>query len=326
MKRVLALSRGPGGAERWAKSLPPLLEVHGIELVVDRVSWIPDATGWRNDRPASKRLKEALRGFDAAIGIGMRAAWACSEALYLRFPWAYFAYDLPRTCHGQLIDRLNAARLGVCSSRAVRQSLAGAEALHLSVCAPGAAACLPDDGLRQRLGLEPGSPLIFMGGEPERDSGADLLEAALPEAWAQSPSAAAVIAPAAEPGWAEIHRRGSAAVRMPFSPRDEEAAAACADIVVEAGPRRGFSLTAARAMQSGRCVLLRRAGGLSEMAVDGQSGFFFEDDLGAKLAACLASEEGRQAAAAGARSRAEERFDPAAQARQLAQRLNEAFG
>ncbi len=325
MKRVLALSRGPGGAERWAQSLPPLLEPHGIELVVDRVSWIPDATGWRHDRPASKRLKEALRGFDAAIGIGMRAAWACSEALYLRTPWAYFAYDVPRTTHGQLIDRLNAARLGVCSSRAVREALAEAEALHLSVCAPGAPECRPDDGLRARLGLEPDCPLIYLGGEPERDSGGDLLEAALPEAWAQSPSAAAVIAPAAEPGWAEVHRRGCPPVRLPFGLRDEEAAIAAADVVVEAGSRRGFSLTAARAMQSGRCVLMRRTGGLSEMAADGQSGFFFEDDLGAKLASCLASEEGRRSASAGARSRAEERFDPAAQARLLAQRLNEAF-
>lgn len=304
--------------------MPPLLEPHGFELVVDRAdSWIPDQTGWRHDREVTRRLKSAVRGFDAVHAIGYRAAWACSEAFYLRFPWVYTAWDIPRTTHPHLVDRLNAARLGQCTCRAVKEALDEAEVLNLVRCAPGAPMPRSDDGLRRRLGVAEGEFLIFSGGEPERDSGQDELEKAMIEVWREAPHA--VLAQLSIEGAApELRIMRSSSPQGSTVPAEPlEALCAEADLTVDAGLRRGFSRTAALAMQAGRCSLLRRAGGLGEMAVDGISAFYFSDDLARRILAIAREDAVRAAVSSGARARAEERFEAAEQARLWAGHLKQ---
>ena len=325
MKRILAVTRGHGGHTDWVESLAPLLEPHGFELVVDQAeSWIPNPTGWRHDREVTKRLKAAVRGFDAVHAIGYRAAWACSEAFYLRFPWVYTAWDFPRTTHAHLVDRLNAARAGHCVSRAVKEALDEAEVLSLIRCAPGVPAPRADEGLRRRLGVAEGEFLIFSGGEPERDSGRDELETAMAEVWDEAPHAVFAVL-SIESASPELRIfRSSSPHGASAAPEPLPALCAEAELTVDAGLRRGFSRTGALAMHAGRCALLRRAGGLGDMAVDGISAFFFSDgDLARRILAIAREDSVRTAVASGARARAEERFEAAEQARLWASHLKQ---
>ncbi len=166
MIRVLFLRRQRiGGIATYTEVLRHSLKAEGIDVVIDDAeSWIPNETGWKADRQVSKALHEAAKGFDVVHAFGYRSAWACSEAFYLKKPWLYTAYDMPKTTVGPLIDRLNASRVGICVSRAVKKPLEEAETLNLEVVVPGV--YVPEFRLetqeaRVKLGLDPESPVVL---------------------------------------------------------------------------------------------------------------------------------------------------------------------
>lgn len=132
--RILIAHRDPeSDYARHAAVLADLLNAQGLDAVVDDASpHVPKETGWRFDRKASKWLKDAVKGFDILHCMGYRMAWAASEALYVGFPWLYSALEAPNTTNPLLIDRLNAARRGICATPTIKNTLDQAETLHLS--------------------------------------------------------------------------------------------------------------------------------------------------------------------------------------------------
>ncbi len=139
--RVLFIRRQKvGGIATYSDALARELENHGIEVVIDDAEdWIPNETGFATDRRVTKLVKKAAQGFDLVHAWGYRPAWACSEAFYLRSPWIFTAYDIPKTTNSQLIDRLNAARTGLCVTRAVKLKLEAADTINLELVPPGLA-------------------------------------------------------------------------------------------------------------------------------------------------------------------------------------------
>lgn len=136
--RVLLVHRDPNGDYGlYANSLADSLIEAGIDAVVDdSTEYVPQQTGWRHDRKASKWLKDAVRGFDLLHCLGYRMAWAAAEALYVGFPWVYSALDSPKTTNPLLIDRLNAAKRGLCATATIKNQLDLADALHLKTLWP----------------------------------------------------------------------------------------------------------------------------------------------------------------------------------------------
>ena len=184
--RVLILRRRHfGSAKTLLDALPRALEEEGIEAVIDEADgWIPDQTGFNVDRETTKAVKKAAQGFDVVHAWGLRAAWACSEAFYVRSPWLYTAYDMPRTVHPDLVDRLNAAHRGVCSSPSVKAALDQADVLNLETIVPGVP--VPDGGLperdasRARMGVRDDALLVLALGRFDREKGfSELVEAFL---------------------------------------------------------------------------------------------------------------------------------------------------
>ena len=163
-----------GGMATYSELLRHGLEEEGIDVVIDDTGWIPNETGWKVDRKVSKQLQEASRGFDLIHAFGYRAAWACSEAFYLKRPWVYTAYDMPKTLVSQLIDRLNAARTGIVPTRKVKQKLEEADTLNLEVVMP--CVHVPNDlpsmqDCKSKLGLNEEHPLILGMGPFGKDRG-----------------------------------------------------------------------------------------------------------------------------------------------------------
>ncbi len=323
--RVLFLTRQKrGDMIAYAESLAESLENHGVEVVIDECSaWIPDKTGWAADRQVSKKLNRAIQGFDVVHAWGMRSAWACSEALYVRFPWVYSAYDLPKTKHPQLVDRLNAARRGICSSRAVMKELKSADVLSLEVQLPCLGLDLEPEGkgpARARLDLPSEAPIFLCRPAEVEGNGIEALLHAFESIRAVDSEAVLLIAPAAEPpaSWGLDHAEGVRVV--PVGERLDGWVAA-SDAVVVPDRNVGFSRFAATSMRLGRPVLMRRDGGLSEMAVDGHSGFFFEGDdtLADKLGEVLESPTVADAVGRSARIRALDRYDPDEAGRRMAE-------
>lgn len=132
--RILIAHRDPDSDyARHATVLADLLNAMGLDAVVDDASaYVPKETGWRYDRKASKWLKDAVKGFDILHCMGYRMAWAASEALYVGYPWLYSVLEAPNTTNPLLIDRLNAARKGICATPTIKNLLDEADAMHLS--------------------------------------------------------------------------------------------------------------------------------------------------------------------------------------------------
>jgi glycosyltransferase involved in cell wall biosynthesis len=327
--RVLFLIRQPSpDLAIHVQTLAEALGDSDVEAVVDDVSgWMPSKTGWMTDRKVSRDLKRAAQGFDMVHAFGYRTAWACSEAFYVRFPWVYTAFDMPKTRHPHLIDRLNAARRGLCSSRAVRDSLREAEAMNLEVLSP----CVPDtpvldrkESLKEGLGVPVDDSLIFWSGGVEPKDGLDILLRAAPEILPFVPSARFVIAP-----WDQLTPDQEAMVKAaPDRIRVIQEPGLwlrASDLAVVCRQGAGFSMIAAQAMMEGVPVLLRRDAGLAEMAGDGDSGFFYDEDseLGTKLRLLLESPMTLEAVGRGGQVRAQDRYDASTAARVLARTYRE---
>ena len=294
--RVLSLRRQRvGGIATYSAALADALDPMGIEVVIDDADdWIPNETGFSTDRRVSKLVKKAAQGFDLVHAWGYRAAWACSEAFYVRQPWLYTAYDLPKTTNSQLIDRLNAARVGICASRAVKLALDAADAINLEHVGPGIGdppTLLEKAAARQRLALPTQGAVVLGFGRMERDRGFDALLDAMATVWTQVSDVHLVLLGDGTQH-AELEKRArSEGARVSVVSRvlDKWMWLRAADIVVVPSRRAGFSMVAAEAMRAGTPVLARRTGGLVEMGHEDVSIAFFhdDDDLGDKLSSLL---------------------------------------
>ena len=322
--RVLALRRQKfGAAKSILDALPRALEEEGIELVVDDAdTWIPDQTGFTNDRETSKAVKRAAQGFDLVHAWGYRAAWACSEAFYVRFPWIYTAYDMPKTRNSELIDRLNATHRAVCSGHAVKSALDEVDTLSLEIVVPGVPP--PQDGesemsreeARSRIGIRDDAFLIVAMGNFVPDRAFGSLIDSYQDILSKLPNARLYVS-GSGPNPPPIHQDGIE-VRGPQSSVWPPLCAA--DLVVVPSLRAGFSLLGAEAMWAGVPVLFRRTGGLVDMADDGINGFFFDSDesLADKVVEAYESDLTRDSVARSGQLRAQARFKFERYAREMA--------
>lgn len=326
--RVLFLRRQKmGGLATLSRLAAEGLEEFGIEAVIDDAEdWIPDKTGWMVDRKVTPLVKRAAQGFDLVHAWGYRASWACSEALYVRSPWIYSAYDMPSTTQAQLIDRLNAARRGLCSSRSLYDVLHAADAMSLEIVSP---ACdvldepLEQEVERQRLELPEDDFLIVAAGRSVPNRGFEALAEAMSGVLATHPEARLTLiitGPVSESLRTAVR---SAPDRIQILPPQPSLAPwlAAANLTVVPSRRQSFSMAGAEAMSLGKPTLLRRTPGLDEMAVDGHSAFYFDSDeeLADRICQIIESPISREAMKHSARSRTIDRFSKQELARRLAQ-------
>lgn len=329
--RVLVLRRQKfGSAKTLLNALPQALDAEGIEVVVDDADWIPDVTGFSSDKETSKLVKRAAQGFDLVHAWGYRAAWACSEAFYVRFPWIYTAYDMPKTRHSELVDRLNATHRGVCSSHAVKTALDDVDTLNLEVVAPGVAdtesplATMSREDARAKIGIRDDAFLIVGMGNFVADKGFDALVEAFPSVLERVPNARFYLS-GSGPEPPPIHQEGME-VRGPLS--SVWPALCAADLVVVPSRRAGFSLLGAEAMWAGVPVLYRRTGGLVDMIDEGINGYFFDEDedLAAKIIEVYESDLTRESVARSGLLRAQARYKFERYAREMAHIYREVAG
>lgn len=325
--RILALQRrSRGGLARWTADAVGWLAQEGIELVVDDASWIPSQTGRATDKEVSKRLRADARGFDVVHALEYRAAWACGEAFALKFPWVYTAYNMPKTTHPELVDRLNASRRGIVPSRAVYDALDAADTVNLEVL-PMPAAEEPGDreAARKEIGVPDGACLIYAQGEFTAESGLGALVPAMEAVWEASPEARLVIVGEGTEHVASSDVRATVLRTWLDHPVRWLSAA---DVVVVPSHRAGWSRTAVEAMEQGVSVALRNAGGLVEIGDPGVSTWLFQDDddLGRVLAEAAVSPLRRDSMGAAGRAWVQSRLDPSRHARRLARLYREAVG
>ena len=270
-----------------------------VEVVIDDAAdWIPNETGFTVDRKVSKEMKKAAQGFDLVHAWGYRAAWAASEAYYLKFPWVYTAYDIPKTRNSQLIDRLNAARLGICSSRAVKTALEEVDTVQLERITPGLTSApnlYSRVEAKQRLALPSQGQVILGFGRMVPERGFDALLAAMPTVWDHHSDAHLVLlgdGPEHQKLDKEAQKYG-ARVSVVSKFQDKWMWLAAADLVVVPSRRVGFSMVAAEAMQAATPVLVRQAGGLGDMGNEDVSlAIFYDDDwLGDRISSLLGAPE-----------------------------------
>ncbi len=276
--RVLFLRRQRfGGIATYTQLLAQALDREGIEAVVDETDdWIPNETGHAIDRDVSRKVLAAKRGFDLVHAFGFRTAWACSAA-FGREPWVYTAHDMPKTVHPQFIERLNYARAGVCSSNAVKYVLENAKTTKLHLVHPG----IPRDRRvldkkesRAMLGADDDAFLLAVAG---RFCTEHSIETAIYVADALPYFTRLIVTGQGE---LEQHLRSIARERVTIStdPFSQQTALSAADVVLVPSTTAGFSMTAIEAMLQGTPVAFRRTGGLTEIAEDHRTGFYFETD------------------------------------------------
>lgn len=309
--------RSVGGAALILDRMVDPLETRGIELVIDEVEgWIPDATGPKIDREVREKMKAAVRGFDAALAVGYRTAWAVGSTFGLKFPWAYFAYDLPYTTHRLLIDHLNGSRAGLCSSRVVKRTLAQADALNLMVWTPGVLGegyTLEQGDARAELGIPDDVPVAAFAGRFVRERSPDELVSAMQDVWYGLPDARLILSGEGS-GLGVMEEMaaesdGRVTVLSGFETR--WVAYAAADVVVVPSRKQGFSTVLGEAMGRGRAVLIREDSGLDEFVSEGVTGSVVGgfEGLGEVLARMLGREDRCAGMGDAARRRAEEMFD-----------------
>lgn len=310
--RVLFLRRQSiGGLASYSDALAFALAEQDIEVVIDNAeSWIPNETGWSVDRKVTKLVRDAAKGFDLMHAWGMRSAWACSEAFYLRFPWVATAYDMPKTTAQPLIDRLGAARSIICSSRAVKDALDDANLVNLDIIVPGVYKPdhLVDQAVaRQSLGLEETEKIALVLERDVPENCLSILDDVANQLVEELPNASIVIA-----GIGKVSQdyggKGCRVLRGDF---DQWLWLSAADLILVPGNRKGFSVTAAYAMLMGKPVLARKAGGLPEMGVENVSLDLFEKDeeIFYSLYEILNAPIHANSLGNAARIRAEDRFD-----------------
>jgi glycosyltransferase involved in cell wall biosynthesis len=308
-----------GGTATYSKLLAEALERERVEAVVDDCDdWIPNQTGPGVDRKVSRLVRDAARGFDLVHAFGYRAAWACSAA-FGRHGWVYTAHDVPKTTHPSLIERLNDARAGLCSSAAVMRQLESAGAERLSLVRPGVPSGrrIMDRGeCRAMLGATEDVFLMVAAGQfcPEHSL------ATAVHVTAAMPYTARLLISGKGDGERALREIASERVTINTEPFSQQAAIAAADVVLVPSTVAGFSFTAVEGMFQETAPVLRRTGGLTEIAEDHRTGYLFDTDeemLEVLTHLCFKREEVREVGRA-ARHHVLAEFDIERTARELA--------
>ncbi|HXH62497.1 MAG TPA: glycosyltransferase family 4 protein [Fimbriimonadaceae bacterium] len=327
--RVLLLRRQTfGGIATYTRLLVDALDRVGIEAVVDDAEeWIPNKTGPAVDRQVSKAVRAAAQGFDLVHAFGYRTAWACSAAFRSSEPWVYTAHDMPKTVHSLLIERLNEARAGVCSSSGPHNMLSSAGAKRLKVIKPGLPSnrrVLDRDESRAMLAIpEDRFQLVTAGRfcvEHSLQTVAHVAEC-LPYEVRLTITGRGELED-------EVMALSSEKVTVTTEPFAQQALIAAADLLVVPSVNAGFTFSALEAMYQGVAPVLRRIGGHPDLAEDHQTGFFYDTDeelLDVLGHLCYKREECREVGRA-ARHRALAEFDIARTAEELKKVYGSALG
>ncbi|MCU0316965.1 MAG: glycosyltransferase family 4 protein [Fimbriimonadaceae bacterium] len=312
--KVLCIRRQmQGGLADYSNSLVEPLKALGIFLTFwDAHDEIPNETGFWPDRKVSKILRAKAEQFDLVHAWGYRAAWASAEALKLNRPWIYTAWDMPKTRHTHLIDRLNHARVGICTSYVCRAALEEVHTLNLQVVLPGVEVPrdLPEmEEARKSLGLPLGVPLVVAMGRfvPERGF-IDLLEA-FPKVWESLPDCLLVIA-GEGPQEREIKSLANRPQIEILPWQVPWPLLRAADLVVVPSVRQSTSMVALKAMAASRPVLVRRVGGMPDIALEHVAirAFDSNEDLPNEIVTLLSDESLLQSLGYSALVRVEDRF------------------
>ena len=155
----------------------------------------------------------------------------------------------------------------------------------------------PDEGLRARLGLPPGRPVVLAVGRLSPEKRADVLIAALARLEAPAPGAGGPLLVLAGTGPDEGRLRSLARhhgvagqVRFPgfVAEADLPGLYRLADVFAIASEAELQSLATMAAMASGLPVVAADAGALGELVHPGENGFLFQPGRPGELADCLA--------------------------------------
>ena len=307
MLRVLMIRRQKqGGIATASNHLVKGLEELGIEAVIDDMEEaIPDETGFWIDRKVH--------------AWGYRAAWACGEAFYIRFPWIYTAQDYPRTKNTLLIDRLNHAKAGVCTSRAAKEELESVDTMHLSVIAPALFKPTPEHdqtAARNRLGVPVDAFIAVCVASDREGRGV----ASFVQAVREAPAVHGVVVSNHKP---DFHPR-----LTHLEQTDIPWVIAASNVVVVPGTHQSFSMVALEAMHADRPVLMRTSPGIEEMGVPGvhYHDFSTNDQMIASLQQASEDQVNLRATTEPARMRADDWFGMTECARRYADLYRQVLG
>jgi glycosyltransferase involved in cell wall biosynthesis len=309
-----------GGIASYSEALSAALTERGFSVKIeDAEKWIPNETGPKPDSKVTPHLKKVAEGHDVVHAFGYRSAWACGVAFKSYSAWFYTAYDMPKTTHELLIDKLNEAQAGICSSHAVYRALDEAIAIDLVIERPTIKAldapAIAKEEAKVRLAVPENAVLIVCLGRLVPERGFDGLLRSMEGVWAAIPEAQLVIGgtgPQME-DLKKIATELSRAAQVKFSGHVEDIAAFLysADVVAVPSRRAGTSMVALEAMSLGLPVLVRNTGGLPEIIDPDVSGMMFEHDgnLGDAISEVLGLPLTRQTLGSAAKIRFEEMFD-----------------
>lgn len=318
-----------GGIATYSDALAGALAEHGCTVKIeDAEKWMPNETGPKPDSKVTPHLVKLAKDFDIVHAFGYRPAWACGVAFKSYSAWFYTAYDIPKTTHEMLIDKLNEAQAGICASRAVYRALDEAIAIDLVLERPGIASLSQPIKTRaeakRSLGVPESAVLIAGLGRLVPERGFDALLRAMDAVWQDVPEAHLRIGGVGpESGaLAELAKGLSKAGHVGLSGRAADAREflSAADLVVIPSRRAGMSMVGLEAMSLGLPVLLRNTGGLPELIDPDISGMLFETDesLGSTIVELLGLPLTLETLGNAARIRAEEHFSLAEHAGSIA--------
>lgn len=329
MKILFLRRQSRGGITTYSEALARALEAHGCTVKVENAEkWIPNETGSKPDAKVTPQLTKLAADYDIVHAFGYRPAWACGVAFKSSSAWLYTAYDMPKTTHQLLIDKLNEAQAGICSSRAVYRALDEAIAIDLVIERPGIEPLvdsgLPKEEAKRLLGFPSDAIAILAMGRLVPERGFDALVKAMEEVWPTYPEAHLVIG-GTGPQEDELKKQAKASSRadqvlLHGLVSDKATFFAAADIVVVPSRRAGTSMVALEAMSLGLPVLLRNTGGLPELIDPDISGMLFDNDdtLGGTINEMLGLPLTLETLASAARVRVIEHFAMADHAESIA--------
>jgi glycosyltransferase involved in cell wall biosynthesis len=319
MKILFLRRQSLGGIATYSDALAGALEKHGCTVKIDNAEkWIPNETGPKPDAKVTPLLKKLSEDFDIVHAFGYRSAWACAAAFKSYSAWVYTAYDMPKTTHQLLIDKVNEAQAGICSSRAVYRALDEAIAIDLVIERPGILPLVQPEISKEEakglLGLPADAIAIVALGRQVPERGFDALLEAMELVWPAFGEAHLVLGGSGPE--AESLRKAAAScsrpsqVKLTGHVKDIASFLWAADLVVVPSRRAGTSMVALDAMCLGLPVLLRNTGGLPELIDPDISGMLFDNDhtLGDTINEMLGLPLTLQTLGSAARVRVEEHF------------------
>ncbi len=311
--RILFLRRNPSpDMRRWTDELAVEASRLGYQArIVDADDWMPQETAPSLNKETNKELRDLADGFDIVHAFGYRPAFACAEVFGDREIWMFSTYEFPRTTNPKLIERLNMAQCGTCSSRAVLRELEGAGSNNLEVLHPGVDPELGPMRDRQTFREETQIPdEVFV-------IGTSFVNERVLDACRDRDFAVLAYGTEREEDWPG-NVQG-----IPALARPRELIGAC-DVWLSPEPHCGFSLNALDAMALSIPVLARHEGGFLDIVAEDVTGQFFLDDafLGDTLSVLADMSLTLEAYGQAARVRLEEQFT----AKRCAQRIGDIYG